>query len=119
MKDMVSFLRIRSILFLLLTCLIFDDQGSSGGGGSAGPSSIHSFYSELIFSSLQTQTSKKDSGLILWAVNMKEKEMECSVGRTSFKSSTTKESSSTSLLLHCFQVSFSFPLVSQLKRSMM
>lgn len=38
---------------------------------------------------------------------------------TSLRSSTTKVSSSTSLLLHCFQVSFSLPVVSQLNRSMM
>lgn len=49
---MDTFLK-RYILFLLLTCLVFDDQGSGGGGGSAGPSSIHSFNSEFIFSTLQ------------------------------------------------------------------
>lgn len=46
---------------LSLTCLILDDQRSGGGGGSAGSSSVHGFYSELIFSSLHINNKRVTS----------------------------------------------------------
>lgn len=44
-----------------LTGLVLDDQGSSGGRRSARSRSIYSFYSELVFTSLQVKDISTES----------------------------------------------------------